>query len=98
MSYDPEPPRRRRETLITLMLTAVISGGILFFLILVSGGFFLFVVACVFAIALVGLFHYLLWGHALTREVAGEREAEESRARWEAEEEQGRFWDRPPGY
>ena len=98
MDHDPEAPRRRRETLLTLMLTAVFSGGILFFLILVSGGFFVFVIACVFVIALVGLMHYVLWGHALSREVAGEREEEESRARWEAEEEQGPFWDRPPRY
>lgn len=98
MDHDYDAPRRKRETILTLMLTAVLSGGILFFLILISGGFFIFVVACVFAIALVGLMHYLLWGQALSREVAGEREAEESRARWEAGEEQGRFWDRPPGY
>jgi hypothetical protein len=98
MDHDPEVPRRKRETLLTLMLTALFSGAILFFLILVSGGFFIFVVACVFSIALVGLMHYVLWGHALSREVAGEREAEESRARWDAEEEQARFWDRPPRY
>ncbi len=98
MDHDSEAPRRKRETLLTLMLTAVLSGGILFFLILISGGFFIFVVACVFAIALVGLLHYMLWGQALSREVAGEREAAESQARWEAEEEQGRFWDRPPRY
>jgi hypothetical protein len=89
MDHDEQASRGRRETLLTLMLAAVFSGGVLFFLILVSGGFFLYVVASVFAIALVGLFHYALWGQALTQEVAGEREALESRERWEAEE-QGR--------
>ena len=95
MEHDPNVTRRNRETLLTLMLTALFAGGILFFLVLVSGGFFVFVVAVVFAIALVGLLHYALWGHALSQEVAGEREDEEARARWEAENEQGRFWDRP---
>jgi len=98
MDHDPNAPHRNRETMLTLLLTAVFAGGILFFLVLVSGGFFAFVMAGVFAIALVGLLHYALWGHALSQEVAGEREAEENRARWEAEEEQGRFWDRPPRY
>jgi len=96
---DPEPnePRRRRETILTLGLTAGFAGSILLFLVLVSGGFFVYVIAAVFTIAMIGLLHYALWGHALTQEVAGEREEEESRARWEAEQE-GRFWDRPPRY
>jgi hypothetical protein len=98
MEPDPDAPRRRRETLLTFLLAAVFAAGILFFLVLVSGGFFVFVMAVVFAITLVGLLHYALWGHALTQEVAGEREEAEERARWEADEEQGPFWDRPPRY
>ena len=95
MEPEPSPSRRHRETLLTLMLTALLAGGILFFLVLISGGFFVFVVAVVFAMALVGLLHYALWGHALSQEVAGEREEEEARARWETDNEQGHFWDRP---
>jgi hypothetical protein len=98
MEPEPNPSRRNRETFLTLTLTALFSGGILFFLVLVSGGFFVFVVAGVFAIALVGLLHYALWGHALSQQVAGEREDADAQARWEAEEEQGRFWDRPRRY
>jgi hypothetical protein len=98
MEPDPNAPHRNRETILTLMLTALFAGGILFFLILVSGGFFVFVVACVFAIALIGLLHYVLWGYTLSQEVAGEREEEEAQARWEADQEQGHFWDRPRRY
>jgi polyferredoxin len=98
MDHDPDAPRRRRETLLTFLLATVFAGGILFFLVLVSGGFFVFVMAVVFAITLVGLLHYALWGYALTQEVAGEREEAEERARWETDEEQGPFWDRPPRY
>lgn len=95
MEPDPNAPRKKRETFLMLILTIGFASSVLFFLVLVSGGFFVYVLASVFAIALVGLLHYALWGHALTQEVAGEREEEESRARWEAEQG-GRFWERPP--
>jgi hypothetical protein len=79
MNPNDTPGPSERGTLLTLMLTLLGGGGIVVFLVLVSGGFFGYVIAAVIAIGLVGYVHYLLWGQALTREVAGEREAEEEK-------------------
>jgi hypothetical protein len=98
MEPDPNAERSNRETILTLMLTALLAGGVFFFLILLSGGLLVFLAAAVFAIALVGLLHYVLWGHTLSQEVAGEREEAEARERWEADEDQGQFWERPRRY
>jgi len=95
MEPDPNGPRGNRETILTLMLTALLAGGVFFFLILLSGGLLVYLAAAVFAIALVGLLHYVLWGHALSQEVAGERDEKDARGRWEADEDQGQFWERP---
>jgi len=75
------PPESPRGTLLTLVLTLLCGGGILFFLVLVSGGFFGYVIAAVLAIALVGYVHYRLWGQSMTRQVSGEREAQEEQER-----------------
>jgi hypothetical protein len=79
------PYRRRRETFLGLLLAFFFGGGFVLFLILVTGGFFLYVLLAVAAIGAVGSVHYLLWGRALTVDVAGEREEEEARERWEDE-------------
>jgi hypothetical protein len=55
-------------------------------LILVSGGFFLYVIYLALAIAGIAVFHYLLWGRALSRQVAGEREEEQLRERAAADD------------
>ena len=81
MNPIPDPAATQRGTLLTLMLTLLGGGGILFFLVLVSGGFFGYVIAAVIAIALVGYVHYQLWGAAMTREVSGEREAQQEQER-----------------
>ena len=84
---DPldNPHRRRRETFLGLLLAVFLGGGFALFLILVTGGFFLYVLLAVAVIGMVGWVHYLLWGRALTQEVAGEREEDEARERWEDE-------------
>ena len=87
MERDDNSVRKGRESLLTVLLALLFGGGFLFFLILVSGGFFLYVVSAVFAIVLVGAFHYLVWGFAMTQEVAGEREELEARDRSEARRE-----------
>jgi hypothetical protein len=74
-----------RETFLGLFLTLFLGGGFFLFLVLVTGGFFLYVLAAVVGIGAVGSVHYFLWGRALTLEVAGEREQEEARERWEEE-------------
>ena len=86
MDQQPHPEPSGRGTFLSLFLVAFFGGGFLLFLILVSGGFFLYVGLAVPIIALVGLAHYLLWGQALTREVAAERAAAEAAARFEAEQ------------
>jgi hypothetical protein len=85
MADDPDPARSRREAFLALFLVMFFGGGCVLFLVFVTGGFFLYVLAAVAGMGVVGYFHYLLWGHALTREVAGEREEEEARERWEME-------------
>jgi hypothetical protein len=77
--------QRRRETFLAFLLTLLFGGGFFLFLIVITGGFFLYVLLAVVAIGLVGSLHYLLWGNSMTQEVAGEREEEEERERWETE-------------
>jgi hypothetical protein len=85
MDQQDNPYRRRRETFLGLFLAIFFGGGFALFLILVTGGFFLYVLVAVAVIGLVGSLHYLLWGRALTQDVAGEREEDEARERWEDE-------------
>lgn len=75
-----------RGSLLSILLALFFGGGFLLFLILVTGGFFMYVVSIVGAIAILGLLHYVVWGEAMTREVAAERAAEEAKARLEARE------------
>jgi hypothetical protein len=75
--YDPPPPDHR-SSLLTVMLTII--GGTLFLVVLFisCGGLIVYVGAVVGGIAVIGLIHYLLWGHSLTEAVAQEREQEEA--------------------
>ncbi len=84
---DPTPEQQQRGSLLTFALVALFGGGFLFFLIYASGGFFLYVVVTVAIMAAVGFLHYVLWGQALTQQVAAEKEAEELRERQEADRE-----------
>jgi hypothetical protein len=86
MDHDA-PERQRRETFLSLFLALFFGGGFVLFLIVITGGFFLYCLLAVAAIGVVGYCHYVLWGHSLTQAVAGEREEEEARERWESENE-----------
>jgi hypothetical protein len=86
MDHDDNPHRQRRETFLGLFLALFFGAGAVVFLIVVTGGFFLYVLAAGVVIGVVGYLHYLLWGQALTQQVAGEREEEEARERWESEQ------------
>jgi hypothetical protein len=86
MTHPSESPRQRRETFLGFFLALFFGAGFLLFMIVVTGGFFLYVLAAVIGIGVVGYLHYLLWGHSLTQQVAGEREEEEARERWENEQ------------
>jgi hypothetical protein len=85
-----------RETFLTVMLLLLLGGGIFFFLNMVTFGFFAYVMLAVLGLTWLGMFHYALWGHALSQEVAGEREEEELRRRMEAENQD--MDDRPRTY
>ncbi len=76
---------RGRETFLGFLLVLFMGGGFLLYLIVITGGVFLYVVLAVVIIGIVGYLHYLIWGQALTQEVAGEREEEEARERWQDE-------------
>jgi fatty acid desaturase len=84
MEQQPDPSAR--GTFLSLLLALMFGGGFLIFLIIVSGFFFFYVLLAVLCIALVGFLHYILWGQALTDEVAMERAVAEENARREEEE------------
>ena len=78
MAFDEPLPPDHRSSLLTVMLTII--GGSLFLLVLfiTCGGFIIPIGAIVTGIAVVGLIHYLLWGHSMTEAVADEREQEQA--------------------
>jgi hypothetical protein len=75
MPHD-NPHPQRRETLLTVVLSGLAAGACLFFLILISGGFIFYVLLAVAGIVALGFFHYVLWGYAMTQEVADEQARE----------------------
>src|SRR5262245_10736854 len=91
MDEDLHPNRKRRETILTVALVIILSGLFIFFMNLISLGIFMHVAAALVALALVGFLHYVLWGHALSEQTAGEREEAELRAKMDAEKDE---WDR----
>lgn len=75
MDQPPTPRQKARENMLIVALFVLGGGiglmwldfitlGIVAHFLLISGG-----------IAVVGAFHYLVWGHALSKEVEPEREA-----------------------
>ncbi|MCI0457667.1 MAG: hypothetical protein L0Z62_11915 [Gemmataceae bacterium] len=80
MQPQGEPPHRGRETVLSLMLTFLFGAGFLAVLNFITFGVIFHVLVAVGGIALVGLLHYLLWGQAMSQDVAGEREEEELRS------------------
>ena len=84
---DPTPEQEQRGNFLSLALATLFGGGFLLFLIYASGGFFFYVLVVVVLMATVGFLHYVLWGQALTQEVAAEKEAEELRERQEVDRE-----------
>jgi fatty acid desaturase len=84
MDANPRPPRR--QTFLTVFLALLLGVFALLVLILVSGGFFLYVIYLALAVAGLALIHYVLWGRAMSRSVAGEREEEQLRQRAAADD------------
>lgn len=71
---DSDQPGQHRANLLPVMLAVSVAGFFCFVLILLTGGFFLWVIAVVLGFVLFCLIHYALWGAAMSKEVAGERE------------------------
>jgi polyferredoxin len=73
MTAPDNPHAQRRETMLTVILSGLAAGFFLFFLILVSDGLILYMVLAVAAVVALGFFHYVVWGYAMTQEVAEEQ-------------------------
>lgn len=85
---DDDEPREGEgmgENLLTILLAGAAAAGCLVFLIVISGGYFIFLAAVVAGMALFALLHYLLWGHALSEEISGDRDLPEIVQREETE-------------
>jgi hypothetical protein len=78
--------REQRGNLLAILFPVLISSFILFFLFLICGGFSLYLLAVVAGLALLGSLHYFLWGHAFTKQAAGEREESAGKEQLEHED------------
>jgi hypothetical protein len=75
MDQPPDRHQRSRENMLVIALV-VLGGGIgLLYLNFITFGIVAIVLSFAAVIAIAGAAHYLLWGHALSQEVAAEREA-----------------------
>ena len=84
---DNQPSSSGRESFLTIFLVVVFGGAFVYFLNFISLGIFSFVLMVIVGITLIGSNHYVLWGHGLSNEVAGEREELELREGMDAEKE-----------
>ncbi len=85
----PAPRNKGRETLLTFTLVAILGATFVFFLNFVTLGVFSYVIAAIVGIAAVGFLHYVIWGYALSKDVAGEREEQRIKDLLEAEDGPG---------
>jgi hypothetical protein len=72
---EPDDPVEQREVFLPLLLGTLATGFFFLFLILITGGFFFYVGLSIGGLVMLGLFHYALWGKALSDQVSGERDA-----------------------
>lgn len=82
-------PERSKSGLLIFTLVAVMCLGLFVVLNVLSFGIFTWVIAITLGIALIGSFHYLLWGQDLTEQVADERETFLRQQAREREQEEG---------
>ena len=74
MDREPNIQRGPRNTVLSLTLAIFVGGVIIFFLNLISLGVFTYVLGAVVAFTVVGFIHYVLWGYAMSQDVAAESE------------------------
>jgi hypothetical protein len=65
--YRNTTTRHRREFIVMLALAIIVGGGIFTYFFLIGGMWFLGMLGTIVVLALVGLFHYLLWGRTAER-------------------------------
>ncbi len=71
---EPHDPAPRRPTFVPLLLGVLGACFLFVVLIFLTGGLFFYVGLSVGGLVLLGMVHYVVWGKALSDEVAGERE------------------------
>jgi hypothetical protein len=76
---EPNEPREARSRFLSVMLTVMTVGFFLMVLMILTGGLVLYLLAVVAGLTGLVLVHYLLWGRAMTEEMAGEIEEEQLR-------------------
>jgi hypothetical protein len=81
-SFDPAQ-HSARETFLASLLLLVFAVGALTFLFLMCGVSLLWAFIELAGLCALGLVHYVIWGRALYRKTAGEREEEELRIKAE---------------
>jgi hypothetical protein len=82
---DNTPRKRGFETLLSLTLLAVLAGAFFFFLNFATFGAFSYMIAAIVGLCALGFLHYVVWGYALSKQVAGEREAQRLKDMLEAD-------------
>ena len=58
-------PQGERSAFLTVILTIMAGSFIFFFMFIICGGLAVYALMIVGFLAVMGLFHYLLWGHAM---------------------------------
>ena len=81
------PRKRGQETMLTFALLAILAGAFFFFLNFATFGAFSYMIAAIIAMTALGFLHYVVWGYALSKQVAGEREELRLKDMLEAERE-----------
>jgi len=77
MDAKPGSRSSSRETLLTFSLLTLVALAFLVFLVGILGTLVFQGLLIIAVIAFFGAFHYVLWGHSLSREVEAERRAQE---------------------
>jgi len=75
MNQSRPDPSSSRGNFLIFALVSMMGLGLFIVLNILSLGALTWVVAITLGIAFVGAFHYLVWGHGLTEQVAEDREA-----------------------
>jgi hypothetical protein len=89
---DDSPVRQQRSVLLTVLFTLLFGGGAVLFSFLVCGGVAIYALAVIGAVVVTGYLHFLLWGRALSNEVSGEIEEQQTEGELE---DDGWNWQEP---